>query len=287
LRFVERVQEILAARRPVYDAFIGKELIPLKVRLAEVLGREFFKEISELTAIPINSPALQRKAGYREILRLWVRFSRAAQLSWPAASEAVTAGQRDIATLYEYWLFFKLIELLVRDFKLDKNFLKTLISRTDGRFSMNLRSGEALYFDGGRILTNGRHLRVQSNYNRTFPAASESAMLSYPNAGSWTRGMRPDFTLSFWPDEFTPNQAERQELIVHVHLDAKYRVESVAELFGEPAENLDEIKKEQTQGRYKRADLLKMHAYRDAIRRSEGDYVLYPRKTNRVWYGYH
>ena len=287
LRFAERVQEVLAARRPVYDAFIEKELIPLRVRLAELLGREFFREIGEISAILINSPALQRKAGYREILRSWVRFSRAAQLSWPAASEAFAGGQRDIATLYEYWLFFKLIELLVRDFKLDKSFLKTLVSRTNGRFSMNLRSGEALYFDGGRILANGRQLRVQFSYNRTFPAALESAPLSYPTAGSWTRGMRPDFTLSFWPDEFTSNQAERQELIVHVHFDAKYRVETVAELFGESTEDLNEIKKEQTQGRYKRADLLKMHAYKDAIRRSEGAYVLYPGKTNRVWYGYH
>jgi hypothetical protein len=99
--------------------------------------------------------------------------------------------------------------------------------------------------------------------------------------------MRPDFTLSFWPAEFTPDQAERQELIVHVHFDAKYRVETISELFGESTEDLSEVKKEQTQGRYKRADLLKMHAYKDAIRRSAGAYILYPGTANRLWYGYH
>ena len=41
-------------------------------------------------------------------------------------------------------------------------------------------------------------------------------------------------------------------------------------------ENLDAEKAEQRAGNYKRADLLKMHAYRDAIRRSAGAYVLYP-----------
>ena len=44
---------------------------------------------------------------------------------------------------------------------------------------------------------------------------------------------------------------------------------------------------------YNRADLLKMHAYRDAIRRSEGAYVLYPgevtsvEKDNKRWKGFH
>jgi predicted component of viral defense system (DUF524 family) len=287
LQFVDRVQEILATRRPIYDAFIEKELTPLRVRLAELLARAFFKEIGEINAMLNNTPALQRKAGYREVLRSWMRFSLAAQLSWPAVNEAVAGGQRDIATLYEYWLFFKFIDLLIRDFKLDKSFLKRLVSQADGRFSMNLRSGEALYFDGGSIMANGRQLKVQFSYNRTFPAALESMPRSYPTAGSWTRGMRPDFTLSFWPAEFTTDQAERQELIVHVHFDAKYRVEAVSELFGESTEDLNEVKKEQTQGRYKRADLLKMHAYKDAIRRSAGAYVVYPGKANRLWYGYH
>lgn len=88
--------------------------------------------------------------------------------------------------------------------------------------------------------------------------------------------MRPDYTLSLWPDGFTQDEAEEQELITHVHFDAKYKVDSLAKLFGSEKENLDEEKAQQRAGNYKRADLLKMHAYRDAIRRSAGAYVLYP-----------
>jgi hypothetical protein len=83
--------------------------------------------------------------------------------------------------------------------------------------------------------------------------------------------------------------------MVHVHFDAKYRVGSIDAIFGKNMNesSLDEEKRSQREGNYNRADLLKMHAYRDAIRRSEGAYVLYPgeitsvEKDNRNWRGFH
>lgn len=69
-------------------------------------------------------------------------------------------------------------------------------------------------------------------------------------------------------------EAEEQELLVHIHFDAKYRVEDLESLFG--AEDADE----ELDGNYKSQDFLKMHAYRDAIRRSQGAYVLYPGRNN-------
>lgn len=99
--------------------------------------------------------------------------------------------------------------------------------------------------------------------------------------------MRPDYTLSLWPDGFSPEEAEAQELITHVHFDAKYRVDRLAELFGGEVENLDAEKVAQRAGTYKRADLLKMHAYRDAIRRSAGAYVVYPGDQKGDFRGFH
>jgi hypothetical protein len=79
--------------------------------------------------------------------------------------------------------------------------------------------------------------------------------------------MRPDYTLSIWPDGITPVKAEQEELIVHIHFDAKYKIENIIESLGDVS-NLDEEKSEQSKGTYKRADLLKMHSYKDAIRRT-------------------
>lgn len=39
--------------------------------------------------------------------------------------------------------------------------------------------------------------------------------------------MRPDYTLSLWPGNISEAEAEEQELITHIHFDAKYRLNKV------------------------------------------------------------
>jgi hypothetical protein len=58
-----------------------------------------------------------------------------------------------------------------------------------------------------------------------------------------------------------------------LHFDSKYRVEHLADLM---VGNVEELETANPSLAAKRTDLLKMHAYRDAIRRSAGAYVLYP-----------
>ena len=94
--------------------------------------------------------------------------------------------------------------------------------------------------------------------------------------------MRPDYTLSIWPgDMASAEDAERQDLITHIHFDAKYRVDNLIQEFQKNgSDDLTHMKHEEERGTYKRADLLKMHAYKDAIKRSAGAYVLYPGTEN-------
>ena len=61
---------------------------------------------------------------------------------------------------------------------------------------------------------------------------------------------------------------------VWLHFDAKYRVDWSAPF--ETGEVDEEEESERVSGASKRTDLLKMHAYRDAIRDSGGSYVLFP-----------
>src|SRR5262249_7555428 len=59
--------------------------------------------------------------------------------------------------------------------------------------------------------------------------------------------------------------------------DAKYRIETVLQLFGGADEDFDAEKQmSKATGTFKRADLYKMHTYNEAIRRTVGSYVLYP-----------
>lgn len=254
------------------------------------LNTLFLKQVSMPSQLNLNSPVLQRKEGYREILQAWLMFDLAAKLSWKGGDNVYEAGKRNVAVLYEYWVFFKLLEVISRVFDIDPVSINNLVKTDADQINLEIQQGkttmiEGLY-DAGR-----RKFNVRFYYNRTFVHTRESEELY--KAGSWTMNMRPDYTLSIWPGEIDMEQAEKEDLIVHIHFDAKYRVNKVD--FGlddsvneeQMSKDLLNEKKEQEEGIYKRADLLKMHAYKDAIRRTSGAYILYPGTVHRRLKGFH
>lgn len=249
--------------------------------LEHYLGYSIFKEIGTLETLPLNSPVLQRKEGYREILKVWLMFNLAAKLIWSGGENVYEAGKRDVAVLYEYWLFFKLLDIIKGVFDIDPKSTEELIIKTDDGLGLKLKQGNHIAIKG---LYNGasRKLNVEFSYNRTF-----SGEMGYPEGGSWTKNMRPDYTLTIWPHEI-PRQkdAEKEELIVHIHFDAKYKIENLYNIFVDEI-NLDDEKIDQRKGKYQRADLLKMHSYRDAIRRTGGAYILYPGNVPFNKFGFH
>lgn len=246
------------------------------------LHHTFFKEISRPTTLKLNSPVLQRKEGYREVLRAWLMFDLAAKLVWQGGDDIYSGGKKDIATLYEYWLFFKLLDLFQSVFQLEPRDISDLINETPDGLSLQLKQGKFIALRG--VYDSGnRKLNIRFNYNRSF-----SGKKSYPESGSWTTTLRPDYTLSFWPVGISESEAEIQELIVHVHFDAKYKIANLADYLEQNAESeLDQQKEENRKGVYKNADLLKMHAYKDAIRRTGGAYVLYPGDASIIQKGFH
>jgi predicted component of viral defense system (DUF524 family) len=165
-----------------------------------------------------------------------------------------------------------------------------LLEQTEDGFGLRLRAGRFVAIEG-IVTSTPRGLRVRLSYNRAFTFRE-----GYDAQGTWTRSMRPDLTLSAWPSALSEEAAEAGGKGIHVHFDAKYRIEELAELFGrdekalkadEREGELDAEHREQREGKYKRADLLKMHAYRDAIRRSVGAYVVYPGDVTQQWRGFH
>ncbi|CAG0983874.1 hypothetical protein ANRL4_02043 [Anaerolineae bacterium] len=239
------------------------------------LGRGLFRQVGDLQLAPLGSPVLQRKAGYRELLRWWLRFRTAAELSWEGGEDLFRAGQRDLATLYEYWLFFELLVWFCRTCRGgNRPDVEELVEGLDeGSPTLRLKKGSELGPFVGTFTGKSRPLNARFTYNRRFEVTQERH-----EAGSWTRRMHPDYTLTFWPQELSEAEADKRELLVHVHFDAKYRVENIEGLFG--VTGSDDADEEEELGNYKRQDLLKMHAYRDAIKRSQGAYVLYPGRNN-------
>jgi len=256
------------------NKLIGKskhkdEVLALEEKLNHWLSNALFKEVSSLHTLPLNSPILQRKEGYREIFRTWLMFDLAAKLIWHGGDDVYAGGKKDVATLYEYWVFFKLTDAIADAFKIRAVNINNLIESTADGLGLKLKRGKECIPLLGTFEHAARKFNIRFSYNRTF-----SGKQDYPNAGSWTSPFRPDYTLSVWPQGITEEKAEQEESMVHIQFDAKYKRE-LYKIF-ESNGDLEEEKRQQNQGTYKTADLLKMHAYRDAIRRTAGAYVFYP-----------
>jgi len=235
-----------------------KEAREIVLFLEEQLRHDLFRTVSKPTNLKLNSPVLQRKEGYREVLRVWLMFDLAAKLIWNGGEDVYKAGKRDIATLYEYWIFFQLLKCVQRVFNISEIPLSDLIESTKDELGLKLKKGKHLAITGISA-TKWRQLNIRFSFNRSFRYSN------YPEGGSWSLSFYPDYTLSVWPIGMTSEEAERQEMIVHLHFDAKYKLDDFS---------LRSQKSSKKQ--FKKEDLLKMHAYRDAIRRTAGAYIIYP-----------
>lgn len=285
LRFAEDCQQYFKDKGYTRPSTEASNLV---TKLEGYLSQSFFAAISRPTSLKLNSPVLQRKSGYREVLSTWLQFDLASKLVWKGGDDVYKAGKRDIATLYEYWLFFTLYDLFKTKFKIkdiehEEQPYNHLIEPTKDGLNVMVKQGKhtALY---GDFITENRALKVKFSYNRSFKGGTKYAD---EQAGSYTTTLRPDYTLSVWPAILKEKEAEKQELIVHIHFDAKYKVTQFQIQTSTDNDLIEQEENNERKGIYKNADLLKMHAYKDAIRRSGGAYVLYPGTKKKEIRGFH
>ena len=282
--FLDRLRSfrrILAERGKIGTAMAVEVDLDVAVRmLTRWTGHEFFKQVGPLLNMPTGSVVLQRREGYREVLKKWLQFQAGTQLVWKNGEDVYAANQRKMSALYEYWCFFRLLKIVGKLFavKTEEVAAKMIGKGADG-LSLKLKEGCAITLDGtfdsGRQGARYRRLAVEFCYNRTFSAKGK--------AMSWTLPMRPDYTLAFRPMGLDPEEAAENDLITYVHFDAKYKAKDLASSLSqigkdEDADADEGIAAEDTQLKrdVKRVDILKMHTYRDAIRKTGGAYVLYP-----------
>lgn len=265
------------------------ESVILSGKLENHLIHGFFKELSRPSTLALNSPVLQRRSGYREVLRSWLMFDLAAKLIWTGGNDVYEGGKKDIATLYEYWLFFALYDLIGKKFGLTD--LESDLGKLDNLFKLDKNGINLILKSGNHIALSGitdfgsRKLAIKFSYNRSFKGGRKFSVNK--GSGSWTTTLRPDYTISFWPAELSEPNAERQEEIIHIHFDAKYKVSQFEVNVGMDSDELEQEEQNERRGIYKNPDLLKMHAYKDAIRRTGGAYVLYPGTETKEYNGFH
>jgi predicted component of viral defense system (DUF524 family) len=271
----QQLADVLGASEPEAGPVRrGRDVVAQTLRqLDGYLAQPLFREVGELTVFPGTNQVLQKHHGYREILRAFVLAELGGRLSFDwDVEDAFSASQRNIATLYEYWCFLQLADALGSACG-ESRTVEALTASADG-LSLSFKQGRDSAVTWQAKVA-GRELDVRLFFNRSFLVSAQPRAES-----SWSRGMRPDASVRVRPLSHLPRLTDDSDLDLWLHFDAKYRLEASRDQFtpdvDSDAEAVEEAEWTERETTTKREDLLKMHAYRDAIRRSAGAYVLYP-----------
>lgn len=255
--------------------------------LDEIFNDEFFKEIGPMDILPQNDQVLQKREGYAQIFQAYSMVDLALQLDWKGNDTVYEGEAKNVALLYEYWLFFELRKIIksIDGCNYINDTEDSFINYGDGKVNISLYEEKKTCqsFEIERL-----HTKVNLYYNRTF-SPTEFKSTSYE--GSYSRPFRPDYTIAVFPDRYKgrayngENQAIEDGSVSYIHFDAKYRITDLTAFIGKTdeasqEEELREDKADSVLNTYKRGDLLKMHTYNDAIRRTVGSFVLYPGSGN-------
>lgn len=268
-------------------------------QIDDILNDTFFDDINDLEIMPVNNQILEKREGYSQIFNAFSMIDLALQLDWKGKDEVYTGEAKNTALLYEYWLFFELRKIIHELTGKDKSTsalepYKQFISDANG-LTISLQQGSASLQS---FTFEKENLTVNLYYNRTFSPAQFSSSIYW---GSYSRPFRPDYTLAIFSSDYRKEtDAIKAGEVSYIHFDAKYRIQDLTQfinsdkkelsddLLAKPEEQItkeenEEIIQEKTDeivNTYKRGDLLKMHTYNDAIRRTVGSYVLYPGNEN-------
>jgi predicted component of viral defense system (DUF524 family) len=199
--------------------------------LEQAASSPFLAEAGRLSGFQSPSQALVKADGYREVFSFWVDLTRHVSLPRSAIETSRLLEGRDIATLYEYWVFLKVIEACVE---------VTGCRPLDRPELRRDEMGESLAV--GLSMGVGPHLTVR--FNPTFRRSSGTA---------YSTPLRPDVIVEV-------------DGTCHA-FDAKYRLDRFDAGEGDADDD---------PATYKRADLYKMHTYRDAISALRTAFVVYP-----------
>jgi hypothetical protein len=236
-------------------------------RLARAAASSFFSRISWPAQVALGSSALQGRAGYRSVLQAFLDLRAGFSMPWDELGSAVFAETRDVPTVYEFWCLVRLREALEAELGANLDLDPFLMS--SGR--LTVRRGAASR-SGVPVMLKGELFAMTLYYNRTFqPSTRGSAggfQMHGATVGTWSKPMKPDFTVSLYPPSLSEEKAAEQKLLRLVHFDAKYRLKKLlAE--GESTHMPDDVDK--------------MHAYAAAINHSRGAYALFPGDTAELF----
>ena len=253
--FIEQARNIIGRMRSAVstrqrDAFrrnLLRDCDRMEASLMPIARHSMWEEVGRMVRIPFSSTVLQRRRGYRRVLRHFSRIRLAPTIPVNKEGMRDLLELKNIALLYELWTFFRLVHEI-------SAVLGSPPTRSGGLasdlFQTAFEAGGTYEWDPG----------VRLVYNQRFSRSRRGRRHSY------SVPLIPDIALRV-PDG--PNAG--------LHLfDAKFRVRALPDVGLAAHGKGDDEKAAERAGSFKRADIYKMHAYRDAISDARSVWILYP-----------
>ena len=208
------------------------------------LSDPLWTDVGVMYFIPASSQVLQRREGYRQLFCLYSLLQLATHCCFDEDDFKNLLETKDTPTLFEYWSFFVIKEILDGMFR--RTACETVVP--DDPLEQKVRPGIRIRYEGG----------VSLWFNRTCIGSSgfmprEVTRGNLAIGDSYSHNLRPDIIIS-----------KGDRLLI---LDAKFKGE-YGGFYGET--------KDGTISSWKDEDIDKMHCYREAIRNVTGAYILYP-----------
>lgn len=243
LWIVDRVHERVDDAEGGLSERIADDCRKIRAKLEPIVRNSLWKGIGPLVAIPEASTVLHRRRGYRELFGHFSALRLASKVPLSARDVTRLLEAKDIATLYELWCFFQVVQAVMA---------------VEGR----PKSADAVSFTEWDA-------KVRHGYRVLWPSGIAAA---YNPSFTPTRVRRKSYSVALRPDislRVPPNRANSG---LHL-LDAKFKLDNLGELLGT---DLEEDPDALGHSGFKRGDLYKMHTYRDAIPDARSVWILYP-----------
>ena len=172
-------------------------------------------------------------------------FELGFKLKWDEVTDVFKGNEKKVFELYEYWCYFELADMISNICDSTIDF-NDIFSLSEDNMTISLREGivKKFFFNA-----NYDSIRIDLLYNKTFRKSK------FSDYNSYSVNLRPDYSLVI-------HIGEERYII---HFDAKYKL------------NINEES-------FKNEDVVKMHAYKDAIADTIGAYVLYPGEKKRLYH---
>jgi len=246
------------------DGYAADKIYEYQEIIHEYCLDSWFDDIGEMEYFPSNSQVLQKKEGYRDILRYFLFLEIDFNLKWNGFEDIIRGYQKKLFDLYEYWCYIRLFRVLC-ELEGRRTEYENLFDSNEKTWAVEFKRGENSK-QRFKIEIQGEIFDVELKYNRKFVRTKPPFKVC--SMGSYSVELRPDYTVSV--------KLNGRCYLIHFDAKYKYNINTTCS----DADLSDREEKEEKV--YKNGDIYKMHTYKDAIPHSLGAYVIYPGEKSEI-----